>query len=142
MTRFDIENFCKTIETKKVTYLAVAPPICVLLAKSPVPSEYDLSSLKRMISGAAPMTQELMKLVRERYDVVLKQGYGCSEITAGACAQVSLALIRSAFAHRNSLGNLRASRTGRLDGFCRTRVARSWTMPVRNFKLDNPVNSG
>jgi 4-coumarate--CoA ligase len=89
MAKFDLENFCRTIETKKVTYLAVAPPICVLLAKSPVPTKYDLSSLKRMISGAAPMTQELMALVRERYGVILKQGYGCSEITAGAVAQVS-----------------------------------------------------
>ncbi|KAJ5133446.1 hypothetical protein N7526_004811 [Penicillium atrosanguineum] len=51
----------------------------LLLGKHPVVDKYDLSSLRMMNSGAAPLTQELVENVYSRIKVGIKQGYGLSE---------------------------------------------------------------
>jgi 4-coumarate--CoA ligase len=79
MPKFDLEHFCKIIEDQKVTFAYVVPPILVLLGKNPVVSKYDLSSLRMMNSGAAPLTRELVQAVHKRLGVPVKQGYGLSE---------------------------------------------------------------
>ncbi|KAF2440917.1 4-coumarate-CoA ligase-like protein [Karstenula rhodostoma CBS 690.94] len=79
MPRFDLEDFCKFIHELKITFLYVVPPIVVLLAKSPVVSKYNLSSVRMMNSGAAPLTKELVDAVYERLKIPIKQGYGLSE---------------------------------------------------------------
>jgi 4-coumarate--CoA ligase len=50
-----------------------------LLAKSPLVSTYDLSSLKVITSAAAPLTKELIFAVNERLGIQVKQAYGLSE---------------------------------------------------------------
>ncbi|KAI5821260.1 hypothetical protein BZA77DRAFT_340682 [Pyronema omphalodes] len=79
MERFDIEKFCKLVQEYKITYSYVVPPVVLLLAKSPVVTKYDLSSLKMLNSGAAPLTSELVQAVWDRIKVPVKQGYGLSE---------------------------------------------------------------
>ncbi|KAJ4344739.1 uncharacterized protein N0V89_012483 [Didymosphaeria variabile] len=79
MPRFDLEDFCKIVQERKVTFLYVVPPIVVLLAKSPVVSKYDLSTVRMMNSGAAPLTKELVEAVYNRLKIPIKQGYGLSE---------------------------------------------------------------
>lgn len=60
----------------------------VFLAKNSVVDEYDLSSLKMILCGAAPLTKELEDLVRERIDVpIIRQGYGMTEGTVGFTTQ-------------------------------------------------------
>lgn len=49
------------------------------LGKSPVVDKYDLSSLRMLNSGAAPLTRELVDTVYSRLKVPIKQGYGLSE---------------------------------------------------------------
>ena len=43
------------LEDHKVTRAYVVPPIVLALAKHPMVDEYDLSSLKVIFSGAAPL---------------------------------------------------------------------------------------
>ena len=81
MERFDIEKFCKAIQDEKATYAYVAPPIVLLLAKHPCVENYDLSSMRMMNSGAAPLTRELSEAVYARIKVPIKQGYGMSELS-------------------------------------------------------------
>ncbi|XP_074286366.1 putative CoA ligase CCL7 [Silene latifolia] len=83
MPKFDFEMMLKAVEKYKVTHLWVVPPIILALAKESVVSKYDLSSLKEVGSGAAPLGKELMiecakKIPRAR----IVQGYGMTETCA------------------------------------------------------------
>lgn len=79
MEKFDLEKFCKTIEKFGATFAYVVPPIVLMLGKSPIVSNYDLSTIRMMNSGAAPLTRELVDAVYARLKIPIKQGYGLSE---------------------------------------------------------------
>ncbi|KAH8792187.1 hypothetical protein F5882DRAFT_352779 [Hyaloscypha sp. PMI_1271] len=79
MPRFDLEKFCSHIQKFSVTFAYVVPPIILLLGKSPVVDKYDLSSVRMMNSGAAPLTKDLVEAVYNRLKIPIKQGYGLSE---------------------------------------------------------------
>jgi 4-coumarate--CoA ligase len=79
MPKFDLERFCQHIENHKITFAYVVPPVVLLLAKSPVVSKYNLSTLRMLNSGAAPLTRDLVESVYGRLKVPIKQGYGLSE---------------------------------------------------------------
>ena len=55
LPRFDLEQFLRTIQDQKITRAFVAPPIVLALAKHPLVDQYDLSSLRSILSGAAPL---------------------------------------------------------------------------------------
>jgi len=79
MPKFDIEDFCRIIQEHKITFAYVAPPVVLLLSKHPVVEKYDLSSLRMLNSGAAPLTKDLVDSVWKRKQLKVKQGYGLSE---------------------------------------------------------------
>lgn len=79
MSRFDLASFCATIEREQITFAYIVPPVVLLLGKHPIVSKYNLSSLRMLNSGAAPLTRELVDAVYERLRVPIKQGYGLSE---------------------------------------------------------------
>lgn len=79
MTKFDIEQWCSHVQNYRITFSYVVPPVVLLLGKHPIVSKYDLSSLRMMNSGAAPLTQELVESVYARIKCGIKQGYGLSE---------------------------------------------------------------
>ncbi|KAF2015892.1 4-coumarate-CoA ligase-like protein [Aaosphaeria arxii CBS 175.79] len=79
MPRFHLEDVCRFIQELKITFAYVAPPVVLLLSKDPVVSKYDLSSIRMMNSGAAPLTRELVEAVHNRLKIPVKQGYGLSE---------------------------------------------------------------
>lgn len=79
MPKFDLEDFCRFTQELKITFVYLVPPIIVLLGKHPIVSKYDLSSIRMMNSGAAPLTKELVDAVYSRLKVPIKQGYGLSE---------------------------------------------------------------
>ncbi|KXL50427.1 hypothetical protein M433DRAFT_151218 [Acidomyces richmondensis BFW] len=79
MPKFDIENWCKIVQDERITMAYVVPPVVLLLSKHPCVSKYDLSSLRMLNSGAAPLTKELVESMYNRIKVPVKQGYGLSE---------------------------------------------------------------
>ncbi|MFT4127975.1 MAG: AMP-binding protein [Gordonia sp. (in: high G+C Gram-positive bacteria)] len=81
MPRFDLVEFLENIQNQKVTSAFIAPPIAVALAKHPIVDNYDLSSLEVMLSGAAPLDDELGKAVAKRLNLTMLQGYGMSELS-------------------------------------------------------------
>lgn len=84
MQKFVYEDFLKCIEKYRITHLQSAPPILVMLHKRPETSNYDLSSLKNILCGAAPLSKELQNAVSERFKVNIIQGWGMTEVTCGA----------------------------------------------------------
>ncbi len=94
MPKFDIESFCKIIQDQKITFAYIVPPVVLLLSKSPVVDKYDLSSLKMMNSGAAPLTRELVEATYKRLKVPVKQAYGLSETSPSTHSQVRIKLAK------------------------------------------------
>ncbi|KAG0749672.1 hypothetical protein G6F16_004848 [Rhizopus arrhizus] len=89
MSRYDIELMCRLIEKYKITTAAIVPPVAVHLAKSPVVSKYDLSSMCRVGCGAAPLSKEHVDSLNKRINAEVKQGYGMTETTSGVILQTS-----------------------------------------------------
>ncbi|XP_063426390.1 uncharacterized protein LOC134710116 [Mytilus trossulus] len=77
--RFDPEMFLKALQGYKVTQAHLVPPIILFLAKHPVVSKFDLSSITKLISGAAPLGDSLTEEVMERLKAPVCQGYGMTE---------------------------------------------------------------
>ena len=81
MPRFDLDGFLGLIEKHGVTIAYVVPPIALALAKHPAVEGRDLSSLRMIMSGAAPLGEELAKAVAERTGTPTIQGYGMTELS-------------------------------------------------------------
>ena len=79
LPRFELESFLQTLETYGVTYAYLAPPIILALAKSPVVERYDVSRLRVVVCGGAPLGPEVAQACRERIGCLVKQGYGLTE---------------------------------------------------------------
>ncbi|HXI95543.1 MAG TPA: AMP-binding protein, partial [Candidatus Acidoferrum sp.] len=79
MPRFELEPCLQAVQDYKVTRFFLVPPIVVLLAKHPAVDKYDLSSVKRAFSGAAPLDADTAQTVSERIGCRLSQGYGLTE---------------------------------------------------------------
>lgn len=80
MPKFDLVQFCETVQKEKITFTCLVPPIILLLAKHPLIDKYDLSSLRLVICGAAPLGGDLAKQVNARLPkMIVKQGYGLTE---------------------------------------------------------------
>ena len=79
MPRFDLEQFLGLHQEHGVTQCYVAPPIVLALAKHPAVDKFDLSSLRFVMSGAAPLSAELGEAAARRLDCIVMQGYGMTE---------------------------------------------------------------
>lgn len=89
MPKWDIEKACQVIQDKGLSFLYVPPPIVLALGKHPAVSKYDMSSLRWINSGAAPVSKELVLAVWDRIKVGVKQGYGLSETSPSTHTQMS-----------------------------------------------------
>nr|AFK47607.1 unknown [Medicago truncatula] len=80
MPKFDINAFFGLVTKYKVTLAPVVPPIVLAIAKSPELDKYDLSSIRVLKSGGAPLGKELEDTVRAKFPKAkLGQGYGMTE---------------------------------------------------------------
>lgn len=96
MQKFSIVPFLELIQKYKVTIGPFVPPIVLEIAKSPVVDNYDLSSVRTVMSGAAPLGKELEDAVRAKFpNAKLGQGYGMTE--AGPVLAMCLAFAKEPF---------------------------------------------
>jgi acyl-CoA synthetase (AMP-forming)/AMP-acid ligase II len=79
MPKFDLEAFLALLQDHRITRAHLVPPIILALAKHPVVDRYDLSSLRLIMSGAAPLDAALADLCSQRLGVHVYQGYGLTE---------------------------------------------------------------
>ncbi|MFF1439890.1 4-coumarate--CoA ligase family protein [Streptomyces sp. NPDC058295] len=84
LPRFDLETFLAAIQNHRITGLYVAPPIVLALAKHPAVTRYDLSSLRYVVSAAAPLDAALAAACAERLNLPpVGQAYGMTELSPG-----------------------------------------------------------
>ncbi|QJT02425.1 4-coumarate--CoA ligase family protein [Streptomyces asoensis] len=84
LPRFDLESFLAAIQNHRITGLYVAPPIVLALAKHPAVTRYDLSSLRYVVSAAAPLDADLAAACSGRLNLPpVGQAYGMTELSPG-----------------------------------------------------------
>jgi acyl-CoA synthetase (AMP-forming)/AMP-acid ligase II len=79
MPRFDLEQYLSLSQEYGATRAYVAPPIVLALAKHPSVEAYELSTLRSVLSGAAPLDAELARACSRRLGCEVVQGYGLTE---------------------------------------------------------------
>ena len=83
MPRFELGAFLRAIQDYRVTRVEVVPPVAVLLAKSELVDDVDLSSLRLLVCAAAPLSADVARVCARRLGVRVYQAYGMTE-AAGA----------------------------------------------------------
>ncbi|MFF1461447.1 4-coumarate--CoA ligase family protein [Streptomyces sp. NPDC058330] len=84
LPRFDLEQFLRAVQEHRVSGLYVAPPIVLALAKHPAVGAYDLSSLRYVVSAAAPLDADLAAACSARLGLPpVRQAYGMTELSPG-----------------------------------------------------------
>ncbi|WVZ92654.1 hypothetical protein U9M48_038701 [Paspalum notatum var. saurae] len=80
MKRFDTLRMFELVKRHAITVLPLVLPIAVEIAKGDAIDRHDLSSVRMVISGGAPMGKELQDILRAKLPrAVLGQGYGMTE---------------------------------------------------------------
>jgi acyl-CoA synthetase (AMP-forming)/AMP-acid ligase II len=73
MPKFDLVQMLELIQNYKITFANLVPPIILALTKHPVVAKYDLSSMRGIMSGAAPLGKELQQAAEKRLKVTIAQ---------------------------------------------------------------------
>ncbi len=81
MPRFDMVRALELVQEQRITRFFAVPPMVLGLAKHPVVDDYDLSSIKQIFSGAAPLGADLAAAAAARVGCEVVQGYGMTELS-------------------------------------------------------------
>ncbi|KAK6926165.1 AMP-dependent synthetase/ligase [Dillenia turbinata] len=96
MQKFEIGTLLELIQRHRVSVAAVVPPLVLALAKNPMVEKFDLSSIRIVLSGAAPLGKELEEALRSRVpQAIFGQGYGMTE--AGPVLSMCLGFAKQPF---------------------------------------------
>ncbi|TKW09422.1 hypothetical protein SEVIR_6G093500v4 [Setaria viridis] len=96
MRRFALTAMMKLVERHRITIAPLVPPIVVDVAKSGEAAAHDLSSVRMVLSGAAPMGKDIEDAFMAKLPgAVLGQGYGMTE--AGPVLSMCLAFAKEPF---------------------------------------------
>jgi acyl-CoA synthetase (AMP-forming)/AMP-acid ligase II len=79
MPRFDMQDFLGILARHRVTIAPLVPPIVLGMTKHSELDRFDLSSLRLVFSGAAPLGEELARTLSARLGCPVVQGYGMTE---------------------------------------------------------------
>src|SRR4030095_6770883 len=79
MPRFDFAEFLQTVQKYKLTVLPLVPPVVLGLVKSPAVAQFDLSSVRLIFSGAAPLGEDIARELSKKMGCPVTQGYGMKE---------------------------------------------------------------
>ncbi|KAK4102340.1 acetyl-CoA synthetase-like protein [Parathielavia hyrcaniae] len=83
MPSFHLETVLRATRDRRVTYLHMAPPVAVMLAKAAVVEPYarggGFASVVAGVTGGAPLGHEVVEQVYQRCGFRVRLGYGLSE---------------------------------------------------------------
>ncbi len=78
---FSARDFLPTVAHYRATTFSSVPTIYAILNNRPEAAEYDLSSLRVCICGAAPLPVEVYNEFERKFKAFMLEGYGLSEAT-------------------------------------------------------------
>jgi acyl-CoA synthetase (AMP-forming)/AMP-acid ligase II len=139
MNRFDPVQFCANIEKYRVTIAFIVPPVLVVLARHPAVDQYDLSSIRMIFSGAAPLGAALSRQVLQRLlskrngdrSVDILQGYGLTETSPTVTLMTSAHGLRKLGSVGLLLPNLEARLVLDTDGLADAKEGESGELWIR-----------
>ncbi|KAJ5765377.1 Acyl-CoA ligase inpC [Penicillium odoratum] len=88
LPKFELKSYLASIQRFKITSLFLVPPIIINMIRSyDVCSTYDLSSVRTLFTGAAPLGMETAIDFQKLYPgVIIRQGYGLTETCTVVCS--------------------------------------------------------
>jgi acyl-CoA synthetase (AMP-forming)/AMP-acid ligase II len=86
MGRFELGTFLHALEQHRVTALYAVPPIISALARHPAIDDADLSSLRWIMSAAAPLDADTASACARRVNCRVFQAYGMTEASPAVTA--------------------------------------------------------
>uniref|UniRef100_A0A0C9RII4 4-coumarate--CoA ligase n=1 Tax=Wollemia nobilis TaxID=56998 RepID=A0A0C9RII4_9CONI len=96
MQKFNTVAMLELVQKYKVTVAPFVPPIVLEVTKNPIVANYDISSIRTIMSGAAPLGKELEDALRARFpSAKFGQGYGMTE--AGPVLAMNLTFAKEPF---------------------------------------------
>ncbi|TMR99938.1 long-chain fatty acid--CoA ligase [Nonomuraea basaltis] len=100
--RFSPESLLEAVERHRATYLTGSPAMWHALLDSPAPGGRDLSSVRVISSGAAPIDPATLQALQTAFpNAMVSEGYGLTEAT---CLVTAAPLLRSARRKPGSVG--------------------------------------
>ncbi|KAK8902088.1 hypothetical protein QC760_009569 [Botrytis cinerea] len=87
LPKFELKLFLNSIQTYKIRGLFLVPPIIIQLVNNQsICSKYDISSVRGLFTGAAPLGTETAEELQKLYPKwVIQQGYGLTETSTVVC---------------------------------------------------------
>ncbi|CAG8978723.1 hypothetical protein HYALB_00012473 [Hymenoscyphus albidus] len=84
---FTMKSMLDTVTEYRIAELLIVPPILIRMVRDPIVNNYDLRCVERFSTGAAPVSEEILGLLKKKFPWTgFKQAYGmtesCSCITA------------------------------------------------------------
>ncbi|KAJ5690786.1 hypothetical protein N7462_005178 [Penicillium macrosclerotiorum] len=79
MPKFDLDTYLGCVQKYRPDELALVPPIALMIVKDERTSKYDLTSVKRIMSAAAPLTNELASALEAKFRKVWKTEVFCTQ---------------------------------------------------------------
>ena len=86
--RFDLDELLRRIESDRMTLEMAVAPIALAMANHPSIEQYDLSSLRYIMWGATPVSENVAEVVTQRTGARWLPAYGASELPVLACNPV------------------------------------------------------
>ena len=83
--RFDPVGLLKLIEKKRPTAFCAVPTVFTALSNTQEIDQFDLSSIRMIISGGAPLPMEVRQDFERRTGARIVEGYGLSETSPVTC---------------------------------------------------------
>lgn len=84
LPKFEPKMFLEAMVKHRISWAPLVPPIILFLAKHPMVQGLDMSALRVIFSGAAPLDKETQAAAAERLgggDLHVLQGYGMTEMS-------------------------------------------------------------
>jgi long-chain acyl-CoA synthetase len=85
LPRFDIREILRAISWKKPHYFPAVPAICNAINTFEGLGTYNLSSLRYVVSGGAPLPQEIRRSFEKKTGCSIVEGYGLTEASPVVC---------------------------------------------------------
>ncbi|CAH1972292.1 unnamed protein product [Acanthoscelides obtectus] len=80
LDKFKPKTFLEALVKYRVTRLIVPPPLVLFLVKHPMVKEYDLSSIKEFRCGSAPLSADIQRELKEKFNAEhVSQAFGMTE---------------------------------------------------------------
>ncbi|XLU93055.1 hypothetical protein S245_007407 [Arachis hypogaea] len=93
MEKFEMRAMLEVVEKHRVSVVMAVPPLVVALSKNPAVEEYDLSSIRMVMSGGAPLATDIEEAFHSRLArAILRQALGMTE--SGPVISMSLSFAK------------------------------------------------